>query len=157
MTEDSRDKGNLERVGSSVGGVAGRVGDTAVDLMSSMIKTAASTFGGWWSRSTPDEAVRSFGEEQDRACRVHFENMHRSGNTSSGSADYDKVRPLYQFGHLAGSNPDYQGRSFDEVESDLQRTWTPEYTTAFGEWGNVREYINTGFATRNSRGGNLPS
>ena len=67
------------------------------------------------------------------------------------------MRPLYQFGHLAGSNPDYQGRSFEEVETDLQRTWTPEYTTAFGEWNDVRDYINTGYSTsRHSRGGNLP-
>jgi hypothetical protein len=151
MTDQSRDKGNLERVGESVGSVAGKMGDTAIDLMSSMIKTAANTFGGWWSRNTPDDAVRNFGDAQDRACRTHFENVRRSSNTS-----YDTVRPLYQFGHLAGSNPDYQGRSFEEVESDLQRTWTPEYSTAFGEWSNVRDYINTGYSTHHSRGGNLP-
>ncbi|HEY0810474.1 MAG TPA: hypothetical protein VGD49_09955 [Longimicrobiales bacterium] len=151
MNDESRDKGNFERVGSSVGGMAGRVGDTAIDLMSSMIKTAANTFGGWWSRSTPDEAVRSFGDEQDRSCRVHFENLRRDRDTS-----YDTVRPLYQFGHLAGSNPDYQGRSFEEVEGDLQKTWTPEHSTAFGDWSNVRDYINTGYSTHHSRGGNLP-
>jgi hypothetical protein len=151
MTDQARDKGSFERVGEGVGGVAGRIGDIGIDLMSSMIKTAASTFGGWWSRSTPDDAVRNFGEEQDRACRTHFENTRRAGNTT-----YDTVRPLYQFGHLAGSNPDYQGRSFEEVESDLQRTWTPEYTTAYGDWNNVRDYINTGYSTRRSRGGNLP-
>jgi hypothetical protein len=151
MSSKASDKGNFERVGESMGSVAGKVTDTAVDLMSSMIKTAASTMGGWWSRSTPDDAVRSFGAEQDNACRTHFENARREGK------NYDAVRPLYQFGHLAGSNPDYQGRSFEEVESDLQKAWTPEYTTAFGEWSNVRDYINTGYATRNSRGGNLAS
>jgi hypothetical protein len=155
MTNNSSDKGNFERVGETMGSVAGKVTDTAVDLMGSMIRTAASTFGGWWSRSTPDDAVRNFGPEQDSACRTHFENLNRERKSSNTS--YDAVRPLYQFGHLAGSNPDYQGRSFEEVETDLQKTWTPEYTTAFGEWSNVRDYINTGFATRNSRGGNLPS
>jgi hypothetical protein len=155
MTNNSGDRGNFERVGETVGGVAGKVTDTAVDLMGSFIRTAANTFGGWWSRNTPDEAVRNFGPEQDNTCRTHFENLRREQKSSG--RNYDTVRPLYQFGHLAGGNPDYQGRSFEEVETDLQRAWTPEYTTAFGEWGDVREYINTGFATRNSRGGNLPS
>ena len=148
--DNSSEKGNFERVGQAVGGVAGKMGDTAVDLMGSMLRTAASTFGGWWSRATPDEITRNFTPEHDNACRTHFENARRSSNTS-----YDAIRPLYQFGHLAGSNPDYQGRSFEEVESDLQRAWTPEYTTSFGEWSNVRDYINTGYSTH-SRGGNLP-
>jgi len=152
MTDESREKGNFERVGSSAGGLAGRVGDTAIDLMSSMIKTAASTFGGWWSRSTPDEAVRSFGDEQDRSCRVHFENMHRDRDAK---ASYDNVRPLYQFGHLAGSNPDYQGRSFDEVENELQQAWSADNSNRYGDWSRVREYVNKGFASH-SRGGNLP-
>ena len=148
--DSSSQKGNFERVGQAVGGVAGKMGDTAIDLMGSMLRTAASTFGGWWSRNTPDDAIRNFTPEHDNACRTHFENSRRSSN-----ANYDAVRPLYQFGHLAGSNPDYQGRSFEEVENDLKRTWTPEYTTAFGEWSNVRDYINTGYSTH-SRGGNLP-
>ena len=150
MADSHSDKGNFERVGETVGSVTGKVADTAVDLMSSMVRTAASTIGGWWSRSTPDEMTRSFSSEHENACRNHFEQRRREGKSK---ADYDAVRPLYQFGHMAGSNPDYQGRSFDEVESDLKRTWTPEYTTAFGEWNTVRDYINTGYETRSSRGG----
>ena len=158
MANSSSDKGNFERVGESVGSVAGKVTDTAVDLMTSMMRTAASTFGGWWSRNTPDEVTRSFTADADNACRTHFENARRSqaSKTPTDSVNYDTVRPLYQFGHLAGGNPDYQGRSFEEVENDLKQTWSPEYTTAFGEWGNVRDYINTGYSTRHSRGGNLP-
>jgi hypothetical protein len=153
MADRNSDKGNFERVGESVGSVTGKVADTAVDLMSSMIKTAASTMGGWWSRNTPDEVMRRFTPDADNTCRNHFEQVRREGRAK---ADYDAVRPLYQFGHMAGSNPDYQGRSFEEVEGDLQRTWTPEYTTAFGDWTNVRDYINTGYTSGHSRGGNLP-
>jgi hypothetical protein len=152
MAKESADKGNFERVGETMGGVAGKMTDTAVDIMSAMVRTAASTIGGWWSRSTPDDAARSFSPDADSACRNHFENVRRAGRTSSS---YENMRPLYQFGHMAGSNPDYQGRSFEEVEGDLMKTWTPEYTTAFGEWNNVRDYINTGYSTH-SRGGNLP-
>ncbi len=152
MTKGSGEKGNFERVGAAMGGVAGKMTDTAVDLMSSMLRTAAGTFGGWWARNTPDDARKSFTPEADQACRDHFENVRRAGRTNRS---YESMRPLYQFGHLAGSNPDYQGRSFEEVEGDLQQAWTPEYTTAFGEWNTIRDYVNTGYSTH-SRGGNLP-
>ena len=142
MAERSSDKGDFERVGESVGSVTGKMADTAVDIMSSMVRTAASTIGGWWSDRTPDDMTRSFGPEQENRCRQHFEQRRREGRTK---ANYESVRPLYQFGHMAGSNPDYQGRSFDEVETDLKRTWTPEYTTAFGEWNDVRDAVSTGY------------
>ena len=153
MKDSNGEKGNFERVGETVGSVTGKAADTAIDLMSSIVRTAAGTLGGWWAGSTPDESTRSFSAEQDNACRNHFEQRRRDGKTRS---NYDAVRPLYQFGHMAGSNPDYQGRSFEEVEPDLQRAWTPEYTTAFGEWNTVRDYVDTGYSTRNSRGGNMP-
>ena len=152
MTQGSSDKGNFERVGEGVGSVAGKAADTAVDLMSSMLRTAATTFGGWWERSTPDEAARSFGAEQDRTCRTHFENLHR---TADAGSSYETVRPLYQFGHLAGSNPDYQGRSFDEVENELQQAWSADNSNRYGDWSKVRAYVNQGFSSH-SRGGNLP-
>jgi len=146
---DSTDRGNLEKVGAGVGGLAGKAADTAVDLMGSMIRRVAGTVGGWWSDRSPNEAVISFGDREENSCRQHFA-QNRSRTTS-----YDAVRPLYQFGHLAGSNPDYQGRSFEDVESDLRNAWTSDQSTRYGDWDNVREYIATGYATRHSRGGNL--
>lgn len=141
MTDSNRDRGTLERAGGALGGMAGMAGDTAVSLVGSMIGTVARTVGGWWSERSPNDAVDTFGAEQDRACRTHFENTRRR------DASYDSVRPLYQFGHLAGQNPDYQGRSFEEVENDLQSAWTGEQAVTYGDWQMVRDYVNTGFAT----------
>lgn len=138
-----QDKGTFENVGSAMGGVAGRIGDTAVDLMGSMVSSAASLLGGWWSDRSPQELTKDFNEQADRSCRTHFENAARR-NT------YDNVRPLYQFGHLAGSNPDYQGRSFEEVEPELKAAWSGEVKTTYGDWDDVQEYIRTGFVTRHS-------
>jgi hypothetical protein len=141
MTDTNRDKGTFERAGSTVGGLAGMAGDSAVNLMGSMIGTVARTVGGWWSDRTPDEAARSFGEQADSSCRTHFENVARRDKS------YDAVRPLYQFGHLAGQNPDYRGRSFEEVETDLKTAWTDEQAITHGDWEMVRDYMRTGFAT----------
>jgi hypothetical protein len=136
-----QEKGTFENLGNSVGGAAGRMGDTAASLMGSVVSTAAGLLGGWWSDQTPEAMTKSFGEPEDRSCRTHFENIARK-NT------YDNVRPLYQFGHMAGSNPDYQGRSFEEVEPELKTAWSGEAKTTYGDWDDVQEYIRTGFVTR---------
>lgn len=140
-----QEKGTFEKAGSAMGSVAGRIGDSAVDTMGSMLSTAAGLLGGWWTDRKPDEMLKSFDEEQDRSCRTHFENQARKGS-------YDHVRPLYQFGHMAGSNPDYQGRSFEEVEPELKTAWSGEPATTYGDWADVQEYIRTGFVTRHSAG-----
>lgn len=146
---DDKEKGNLERVGAGMGGLAGKAADTAVDLMGSMIRRVAGSVGGWWSDRSADEAVTTFGDREESTCRQHFD-LNRSKTTS-----YDAVRPLYQFGHLAGSNPDYQGRSFEDVEPDLRSAWTGDQSQQYGDWESVRDYISTGYQTRNSRGENV--
>jgi hypothetical protein len=64
------------------------------------------------------------------------------------------VRPAYQLGHLAGRNPDYAGRSFDEVESDLQRGWTGDVAARHGDWTSVRPYAR-GAYDRSRMGGTV--
>lgn len=143
---DDKEKGNLERVGAGMGGLAGKAADTAVDLMGSMIRRVAGSVGGWWSDRSPDEAKTMFGDREESTCRQHFD------QNGSKTTSYDAVRPLYQFGHLAGSNPDYQGRSFEDVEPDLRSAWTGDQSQQYGDWESVRDYISTGYGTRKTLG-----
>ena len=140
MTE--REKGTFERVGRGFGGFAGRAADTGIDLAGTMIRTVGNIVGGWWSDRTADDARRMFGERSENACRRHFDSVPRDSS-------YEAVRPLYQFGHLAGQNPDYHGRSFEEVESDLRNAWTSEQTRRYGDWNSVRDYVSGGYQARN--------
>jgi len=141
MTE--RDKGTFEKVGAGTGGLAGRVADTGVDLMGSMIKAVGRTVGGWWSDRRANDAMSSFDQRADDSCRTHFESARRSRSS------YDTVRPLYQLGHLAGQNPDYQGRSFEDVESDLRNGWSEDERSRYGDWETVRDYVSGGYSARN--------
>ena len=138
-----RDKGTFEKVGAGMGGVAGRAADTSLDLMGTMIRTVGNIVGGWWSDRTADDARRLFSEKSESACRTHFENTR-------SNQQYDAVRPLYQFGHLAGQNPDYQGRSFEEVETDLKNAWSTDQTRRYGDWSSVRDYVSAGYSARNA-------
>ena len=55
------------------------------------------------------------------------------------------MRPAYAAGHLAGRNPEWAGRSFDEVEPELQRGWSGDVAKRHGEWSSVRGYARTAF------------
>lgn len=141
---DNNERGAMERAGSAVGGLAGAAGDAAISVMNSMLGTVARTVGGWWSDRKPDDAISGFDESADNSCRTHFQNTRRNNSTT-----YESVRPLYQFGHLAGQNPDYQGRSFEEVEPGLRNAWSADATTRqYGDWSSVRDYVSAGYTTR---------
>ena len=53
------------------------------------------------------------------------------------------MRPLYQMGHLAGANPDYGNRTFDDIEPELRNA----YSTAGQEnWDDVRGYAREAYS-----------
>ena len=53
---------------------------------------------------------------------------------------YERARPAYQIGYLAGMNPDYRGRDFEDVEGDLRAGWSDEISARHGRWEDVRDY-----------------
>jgi hypothetical protein len=91
----------------------------------------------------------SFSTDRDTECQRHFSAQAQGGGTVRS---YDQARPLYQLGHMAGQNPDYQGRSFDQVEMDLQRGWGGEQQSRYGSWPDVRGFVQFGYQGA-SRGG----
>lgn len=145
--DTSNDSGPFEKMGQSVGGLAGRAAGQATDMAmnaaGNVIGAAVEVLGDWWSSDSARTAASSFGEREDRDCREHFES-----NEASGSRSYDTTRPLYQFGHMAGQNPDYQGQSFAEVEPHLEKAWGSEQTSRYGEWPEVRGYVGFGYGER---------
>ncbi|HEX2095244.1 MAG TPA: hypothetical protein VHG28_22800 [Longimicrobiaceae bacterium] len=145
MRQSDNDKGTFEQLGESIGGLAGRMAGQATDMtmnvVGSIFGAAVDTLGQWWSSPAAEQAGRSFGEEQDRSCRQHFDRT----TGSTGTRSYDSIRPLYQFGHVARQNPDYRGRGFREVEPELERAWTEAQTTRYGPWPEVRSYVGFGY------------
>jgi uncharacterized protein (TIGR02271 family) len=139
-----------DRVGEGVGGVSGAATGAALGSLGGPIGTViggiAGAVGGWWSGRAISEAASTFTDDDDQYYRQHFESS-RSGSTSGRGAtagsSYDNARPAYQLGYLAGMNPDYQGRQFDEVETDLQRGWSAN--AGSGDWSNVRDYARNAY------------
>ena len=135
-----------EAVGSTVGKVVGRANDMAMNAAGSVLGSAVGMLGDWWSSSDADRASRSFGEREDQACKEHF--TSRSSQSTSRPTDYERAREVYQFGYVAGQNPEYQAKPFDRVESDLERAWEAVGRDRFGSWPEVRDQVGFGYTYR---------
>lgn len=144
-----RESGPFEQIGETVGGtvgkVVGRANDMAANVATSLLGTAVNTLGDWWSQGA-EQAARTFGDREDRACREHF--TSRAGKQSKAPQDYESARPLYEFGYVAGQNPEYQARPFDRVEADLERAWEAVGRERYGEWPEVRDQVGFGYTYR---------
>ena len=145
-----RESGPLEQIGESVGStvgkVFGRANDMATGVAGSLFGRAVDTLGEWWA-SGAEQAARTFGEREDRACREHFTSRRGGAETPK---DYESARAVYQFGYVAGQNPEYQARPFDRVEADLERAWEAVGRDRFGEWPEVRDQVGFGYTHRTS-------
>lgn len=146
MTQSGQ-KGPFEQIGESVGGtvgkMAGRANDMAMNALGSLFGTALQQMGGWWSTPDAEKAASSFTEDEDRVFREH----HTSASGTAGTRDYESARTAYRFGHLAGQNPEYQSKPFDQVEAEVERAWT-----ALGRegtnWAEVRDQVRYGYTYR---------
>jgi hypothetical protein len=136
-----------ETVGSTVGKVVGRANDMAANVATSLLGTAVERLGDWWSQGA-EQAARTFGEREDQACREHF--TSRSRAQSKAPKDYESARPVYEFGYVAGRNPEYEARPFDRVEADLERAWEAVGRDRYGEWPDVRDQVGFGYTYRAS-------
>lgn len=131
------DRGNLEKIGEGAGAMAGKAADMAMGMSATLMRSAADTLSEWWSGSQARAAANSWDDEQERTSRQHFE-------SAGADRSFDDVRPLYQFGHVAGQNPEYQGRSFSDVEPELRRAWESDRNRS-GEWPELRGYVGFGY------------
>src|SRR5215211_3535314 len=72
-------------------------------------------------------------QDDDNFYRSHYESSNRLADRG-----FEDVRPAYHLGHVAAHNPDYANRSWNDVESDLQRGWNSDASQQYGDWSTVR-------------------
>jgi len=114
--------------GAALGSLGGPIG--------TIIGGIAGAVSGWWAGKAISEAASHVTTEDEDYYRTHYE----SSSTKLGDRSYEDVRPAYQIGHLAGRNPDYSSRSFQDVEPDLRRGWNDDVSSKHGQWDQVRPY-----------------
>lgn len=93
------------------------------------------------ARRENDPRAPGYTPEDDRLFRSHFQRANMRPGRS-----YEQMLPVYAFGQRAARDPRYSGRSFDEVEPELERGWNGDgETIQGGEWGTVRDFARVGF------------
>lgn len=131
-----------QAVGAGGGALAGAAAGTVIaGPIGTAIGAIAGALGGWWAGREVAEASARWTDDQDRAYREHF----TSRTDRPVDRAYDDVRPAYQLGHLAAHNPAYKGRSFSEIEPELQRGWTDDLAERGGDWVVVRVCASEAF------------
>jgi hypothetical protein len=75
-------------------------------------------------------------EDEDRYWRTNYRTRPYA---STGSSDYDFYRPAYQYGYEGAKQ--YQGRGWDDVESDLSRSWTSYKYRGESTWEQVKDAV----------------
>ncbi|HEX4769897.1 MAG TPA: YsnF/AvaK domain-containing protein [Bryobacteraceae bacterium] len=70
----------------------------------------------------------------------HSDFQQRYGATGG---DYETYLPAYRYGYDMASNPQYRGRSFDDVESDLRTDYGRRYPNS--AWDRMKDAIRHGW------------
>ncbi len=159
-------------VGETTGGLAGAATGAALGSLGGPIGTIiggiAGAASGWWTGRAVSEAASSF-DNDDQYYRDQYtsraggastgastrgmssgSSLSTSGAAGGSSSSYDTARPAYQLGHVAGMNPDYANRQFDDVESDLRRGWESQGDTTH-KWDDVRDYARDAYGRGQER------
>lgn len=137
---DARDEnpGAGEQAGEGVGGIGGTLAGAAVGSavgpIGTIIGGIAGALGGWWAGEKAGRALEDSSKHED-----HYRSHHTKLGTKD--VDYDTARIGYGVGHVAGRNPDYRSRSFDDVETDIRRGWTSKDR----DYDSLRPFVREGF------------
>lgn len=98
--------------------------------------------GGYWASKKLFQAASEIGEEEERDCRTFYD-MHPSRTFVT----YDKARTGYALGYVAARNPEYAGRSYDDVDAHL----SSGYSRRAGNYADVRDFARRGYERGASR------
>jgi len=143
-----RMKADSKTLHEASGGFLGAVGGMTLGILGGpvgvVIGGLAGALGGWWAGRGVAEAIDN---DDDQSLREHYE----SSADRLADRPYEDLRPAYVMGHLAARNPDYAGRSFDEVERDLAGAWGSDVAERHGAWPSVRSYARAAFDRARAR------
>jgi hypothetical protein len=107
---------------------------------------SGATFSGSGETASggPGSAMREGGFEMHReAYRQH----HRATYGES-DRDFSAHEPAYRHGHRYGASGEHEGRSFDDLEPEMQRSYEEKHGT--GAWAKVKDAVRHAFGNARS-------
>lgn len=142
-----------DQIGEAAGGISGVITGAAIGTAAGPVGTLlggiAGAIGGWWAGRSVAKAASKLTSDDD----LYYESHYATSPVRFADRAYPDVRPAYHLGQIAGDNPDYVGREFDEIEGDLQKGWSDEAKSRHGEWESVRAFAREGYSRARDRTG----
>ncbi|WP_056306689.1 hypothetical protein [Lysobacter sp. Root667] len=74
---------------------------------------------------------------------TYFRNEYRNSPTYISGREWSDYEPAYKYGYDTYGT--YRGRSFDSVESDLQRKWDETRSASRLPWDEARHAVREGW------------
>ena len=116
--------------GASVGGPIGAI-----------LGAIGGAVGGWWAGQAAADAA-SLTRDDD----AHYRAMYEQSPSRLADRSYEEVRAFYHLGHVARRHPDYRQQTFEAIETDLHKGWTPELRARYGDWSYARQFAREAYA-----------
>jgi hypothetical protein len=88
-----------------------------------------------WDKITPDM------DDDSTYYHTHYESTYAASGT-----DYNDVAPAYRYGNEMRRDARYQGRNWDDVESDLRSDWDTRYgSSGSSTWERMKAAVRSGW------------
>lgn len=101
------------------------------------------------SRETASGGPGSAMREGGFAMHRETYRQHHRETYGEGERDFSAHEPAYRHGHRYGASSEHAGRSFDELEPEMQRTYEEQHGT--GAWAKVKDAVRHAFGRARSR------
>lgn len=137
--------GSAGAVGGAGGALAGAgLGTIVGGPIGAIVGAIAGAVGGWWAGQAAVDPATAITLDDDAQYRA----MYEQSPSRLADRSYEDVRAFYHLGHVAKGNPDYRQRTFDEIEDDLQKGWTSDLRTRYGDWSYARQFAREAYARK---------
>ena len=123
-------------IGAVVGGPVGALAGGAIGAVA-----------GGYAGKAAGEAVNPTEED------AYWQGEHRNRPYFKSDRDYSFYQPAYRHGWESASNPTYANRHFEEVEPDLEKSWTSSSQNTTSRWRDVRDAARDSFDRVRTRTG----
>jgi len=131
-------------VGTGVGAASGAAAGAAVGL--AVGGPAGAVLGGAVGAVTGGAAGHAAGESVNPTLEAEFWRKHHVTRPYyEAGKPYEEYEDAYRYGWESAARPEYRGKSFDEVESELERGWRREEGAAGRSWLDVKDAARDAF------------
>jgi len=128
-------------VGAGTGAVAGAVTGAAVGSVAGPVGSVVGAIAGGVLGAKAGDSVAE--AVNPTAYTQHFENEYRNAPYYASGKEWSDYQPAYKYGY--DTYGQYRGKSFDSVESDLERGWDSTKANSRLAWSEARGAVRDGW------------